>query len=204
MLQCLLRNTEAYSLNENDLREMGRKINTRINVVLYSQLPNVSSINDLFAEHDAVILFYPVEDQRTGHWVALLKHGEGHFEFFDPYGIEPDSEIQFSRWLRTHKPLGPDGKPYLTHLLSQPDVRKLDINHAPLQEHIDNVNTCGTHCFIRIKYRDVPLSQYQAMFGAIGVRGERHPHGLNADQYVAVMAMPFLLAHHREQITNGC
>ena len=66
-------------------------LDNRTRIVTYEQLRKYSSINQLLAGKNNVVLFIPVEEEREGHWVCIIRNSFG-VEFFDSYGHSP-SEI---------------------------------------------------------------------------------------------------------------
>lgn len=197
--ESILQHAEQYALSDQDIRTISRAMQVPTDVVVYQNLKRYNTIEQLFSQNNrAVVLFYPTQSGNVGHWTLLLKHQNGHYEFFDPYGIVPDSEIEYSNFLRENKPIARDGKPYLTHLL-EPVRDRLDVNRTRLQSHFDHVSTCGTHCMVRLLYASWPIQSYVRLYGKNG-HGYK---GVSPDEIVVMYILPYLLTHHLQQIINS-
>ena len=82
-----LKETIAYALSNHELEKM---MNNQIKVVIYPDLVNYNSIEELLEPFGAVIILY-LMDTDTGHWVTLFRYPNSNkIEFFDPYGRKPD------------------------------------------------------------------------------------------------------------------
>ena len=87
-------------------------------IVKYADLVKYNSIDEILTnERDYAILLYVDNETSTnitGHWVAIARNKDLYM-FFDSYGYEPDSELDFVSLQKRYK-LG-EYKPYLTNLL---------------------------------------------------------------------------------------
>lgn len=195
----VLSTAEQYSLSDSDIRAIARAMNVPTEVVMYQNLDKYKSMGELFGGNlRAVVLFYPTQSASVGHWTLLLNHGSGRYEFFDPYGIVPDGEIQYSSFLRANKPMM-NGKPWLTFLLQGVGSQNLTVNRAKLQSKFQHVNTCGTHCMVRLLYSNWPIQAYTNLYGP----SAQGFHGMKPDEIVVLYIMPYLLTHHLKQIRDG-
>lgn len=196
----VLSSAEQYSLSDTDILTISRAMNVKAEVIIYTNLSRYSTMEQLFQKNNsAVVLFYPTQSSTVGHWTVILRHANGHYEFFDPYGLVPDSEIQYSDYLKANKPVNRNGTPWLTHLLQSIPKTMLDINRTQLQSHFDHVNTCGTHCMVRLLYSHWPLQEYVRLYGKNG-NGYK---GMSPDEIVVMYILPYLLTHHLQQIHQG-
>lgn len=130
------------------------------NIVSYSDLEKLSSINQLPLE-EGVILLYQLEDESTGHWCSLFRNSDGLVEFFDPYGKKPD------HWLFKMKSYNNE-YPFLTQLLLQEqeeENKPIVYNEVSFQKNGDDIATCGRWCVLRLKYKNLPLDIFQTYFG---------------------------------------
>jgi hypothetical protein len=128
---------ERKPLSDADLRTI---LGDNLKIIKYSELANVESLDALLPKStDYCILLYETEEN-SGHWVALMRYtsvsDQDRFEFFDPYGYKPDSEL---RWIsqQMRESLGQE-EPYLTKLIKQANANsnytRVIHNPIPLRE----------------------------------------------------------------------
>jgi hypothetical protein len=79
---------KAYALGDDDIRTL---LGNDIKITSYSDIGGMNSINQLFDSKGRAIIFYPQQNENSGHWTAMIKSGRD-IEFFDPYGEEPDAQ----------------------------------------------------------------------------------------------------------------
>jgi hypothetical protein len=147
-----------YALSSEDLK----KICPDISVMLYPEVNRFRSLDQLFSSRrDKPIALLYEEQPSYGHWTALIKHGPGQYEFFDPYAMKPDSELKF-----IPKEYRMQSGQWDAHLLSL-------INSAPgttvwsnkqMQSKSPNIATCGRWVSLRCKFRRMPLQDFRKMF----------------------------------------
>ena len=156
MLKNYIRDTLVpKSLTDTDLHRNGIS-----NIVSYSDLENLSSINQLPLQ-EGLILLYQLEDENTGHWTSLFRNSDGLVEYFDPYGKKPD------HWLFKMKSYNNE-YPYLTQLLLQEQKdtdQPVVYNEVAFQKNGSDISTCGRWCILRLKYKNLPLDMFQKCFG---------------------------------------
>ena len=125
---------------------------------LYSDLSKYQSLNELLPNNkDCVVILYELK-KLSGHWTCLLKYDD-HYEFFDPYGIKPDSELKWVT-LKQRSNLHEDTT-YLSNLLNNEEYV---YNKIDFQQNDSSVETCGSHVSCRLYYfkdHDMNLEQYQ-------------------------------------------
>lgn len=139
-------------LSDSDIK---RLLGGRVRVVVYSQLSNFNSLENLFGPYDCVVLLYE-KVPNNGHWTCLIKIPGGDVEFYDPYGGLPDSELQFMHYSKSLGCL-------LSRLLinyHQRTGHDIWYNHGRQQKLARDVNSCGRHCVLRILFRWIPIDQY--------------------------------------------
>ena len=99
-------------MSDGDLRKI---LGKDLKIIRYSDLAHLRSLAQLLPRpKDHCVLLYEVQPG-VGHWVALLKYN-GAYEFFDPYGLQPDAHLD---------PQGPSEAPEPERALSPkaPEVR---------------------------------------------------------------------------------
>lgn len=161
---------KAIALSDS---EVLRLVDHKAKVIIYNELKKYNTLDELLHPHGAVFLLYETRPD-FGHWVAVIKRNNDTIEFFDPYGIFPDEELQ---WTNTHtrKMLGQD-VPYLTSLLYHSPYPNLEYNEHKFQKLKDDVNTCGRWSALRIATKEMSLEQFKKLF-----------HGKNSDDLVTIL-----------------
>jgi hypothetical protein len=156
-----------YPLSEED----AHTIIPTLRIMSYPDLLRYDNIHDALDEKGRLLILYLTQDEKTGHWVCLLrrqaKNGETYLEYFDPYGrLKPDQE---SKWLRPEKlrEFGQDTK-HLTQLLADSGLR-VTYSKVPFQTDTRDVNTCGRHCLTRLYCKHLSLPEYTQMIMNTGM-----------------------------------
>lgn len=141
-------------LSDTDLK---RAFNYQVNLILYNELQNYRSINDLLDPFGRAIILYEWADNQ-GHWTGLHRTVEG-IEFFDPYGYVPDDERKF-----IPKRFWKHG--YLTRLLSDASNRgdSIHYNQYPFQSNNEAVATCGRWVTLRLLHPELSIDQFAKLF----------------------------------------
>lgn len=132
-----------YALSSEDIYNA---MDGKTKVLLYSQIADYDSIDDLLSPNGNVFILYQSKP-RYGHWCCLFRRNKKNIQFFDSYGFFPDSEMKLinknflceSNQLRKH----------LSHLLINSHYT-INYNDKPLQEFKKGVNTCGRWCLLRV------------------------------------------------------
>ena len=113
--------------------------------------------NILHMNNGSVLIMY-MQSENYGHYCCLNKISEREVEFFDPYGLYPDKEFKFSNY-NINKKMKQDHT-YLSYLLYKSPF-KLSYNHYKFQQKAPPVQTCGWHCIMRVKHKNLSLKQYK-------------------------------------------
>jgi len=145
---------KQYALSDDDIRHL---LGGNIKITSYPDLEKVQRLDDLFDEKGRAILFFPQENQQSGHWCALIKKGR-EIEFFDPYGEPPEAQksgLSSQKLQQLHM-----DRPSLAKLLDESGYKIL-FNKVQLQQLKDCVNTCGRHCVSRLLYARYPIKRYR-------------------------------------------
>jgi hypothetical protein len=165
----------AYSLTDVDMRKVFKP--KKINIILYQDLEKYKKIDDLFknSNFNYCILFFPENEAgNVGHWIGILKHTNGTYEYFDPYedvkgkdGIyTPDEE---RKWLskKIIKKLELE-EPALTNLFIASGVKSIMCNPYAFQEEANGISTCGRHICCRLKHSKLTIDEYWNMIKKSG------------------------------------
>lgn len=143
--------------------------NTR--VILYPELNNCDTIEQLFGNDDKLIILYITDEEQdsiVGHWVLLTKqnrNGRNIVEFSDSYGMQPDDEIKFNSREKQERFDQKDRS--LTRLLYEFSLGKkneVHYNEMKLQKLSKGVNSCGRWVALRAKFYKIPLRHYQKIW----------------------------------------
>lgn len=140
-----------------------------INTILYKDLKNLRSLDDIIKPNGCILLYqlhYPI-----GHFTTLFENKEG-LNYFDPLGFIPD------RLLKTNfdhpegrESMGADFT-YLNQLLleflNEHDYDKITFNEQKLQPI--NSNTCGYWCLTRLYFKDLTNDEFNDYFMSMPIK----------------------------------
>lgn len=179
----------AYLLTDEDILQLA---GNNAKILEYPDLYDYSKIEDIFKDGtEKLILLYLADKtpySSTGHWVCVLPQKNGKvMSFFCPYGIMPDSSIEWTKSKEKRQYLNQD-EMYLTKLLLDFANRggSVEYNEKRLQEKDDDVSTCGRHVGLRCLFNKIPLKQYQ------NVMMKQKKDGWNTDDLVTELSNDIL------------
>lgn len=132
--------------------------NYQSNLLKYPELLKYNSIEDIM-KHGACIILYEMEPN-YGHWCCVFRTKNG-YEFFDPYGYIPDTELEFIP--RIFRIFNNEVYPHLLYLLYKSNL-PIEYNHHRFQKKGRNIATCGRHVGMRLLLRKLPLEKYIKLF----------------------------------------
>lgn len=148
-------NLEGKSLSNREVLDL---VNHKANFITYDKLANVNNIDDILEPHGAcVILYFTAENY--GHFCCLFRVEPGVLEFFDPYGLFVDKELDFNKDIYFRQEKNQD-YPHLSYLLDYSPYA-LTYNNYKFQKKKEDVRTCGRHCACRINFRMMDLEKYK-------------------------------------------
>src|SRR5271155_4054466 len=106
----LIKHWEGKSFSGEDVH---RLCEGKVSVKRYKELARARSLDEAWGKHKALIVLYETKDG-YGHWCAIFEVDRDTMEFFDPYGMAPDAELNFinQRFRESSGQL-----PYLTDLM---------------------------------------------------------------------------------------
>lgn len=156
----LIEKAEVYDLADADIH---RITDGQCRIIQYEDLEHVHSLEEILEPHGCVMILYTTK-KRFGHWVTLFRTGlkqSGKLEFFDPYGLSVDQELDINNdfHLRQH---GGVKTPHLTALIKKGGY-SVTSNKTQLQRVLKHVQTCGRHVAMRIRFRESSLAKYVKM-----------------------------------------
>lgn len=150
----IIENLKSYAFSGGDVLEM---VDGKSKLVRYPDLHKYKSIEEVLAPHNCFFLLYETKE-RYGHWVCVILHPNNELEFFDPYGLFIDHQLNFID--NKHRLNSNQEYPFLSRLfLNSP--YKIVWNKTKLQKKYKNNSTCGRHIGLRMVLRDLPLKKYQ-------------------------------------------
>ncbi len=122
----------------------------------------ISKINDIsnIIERAPILLLY-LNAQNSGHWVCVqVDNMHKTIEFFDPYGLEPDSEYGYV-------PPAYHFRKNMERLLEKEGNREgyiVKYNSVHLQKMARGDDVCGRWVGYRIRRHELSLSEFNNMF----------------------------------------
>jgi hypothetical protein len=157
-----------YALSDADMRLLLPGVPISI---YYPDVVQATDIQQLLGRDGRGVVLFLTESLTVGHWTGLLRKNTS-IEFFDPYGLPPDSQrswLTAAQKVRLHERL-----PALKTLLySSPYTITYNPFHYQTKSTSDN--TCGRHTAVRLRHAKLSESQYSDMI---------HRSGLTADEFV--------------------
>jgi hypothetical protein len=148
---------ERKSFSGEDVYRLCEK---KVVVRRYRELAKFPTLSKAMGAYGAMIVLYETREG-YGHWCAVFEVDRNTVEFFDPYGLAPDQELNF---------ISPEFAeqsaqyPYLSQLLQKSKYRNILYNQKKLQELKSDTNTCGRWCGLRICLRKIPLHKFITLF----------------------------------------
>lgn len=129
-------------------KELKRILGRGTKIILYPDLADYESIEQLLPRANDFVIILIVEDENRynieGHWTALLRY-DNMYEWFDPYGNPVDYDL--IHWMdKKQRARLHESRKYLTSLLKN---EKHIYNKVKYEELREGVNTCGSHCAYR-------------------------------------------------------
>ena len=153
-MQDVLRKLEEQPVGLTNLRHILHR--KHVKVMLYDQLPEKGTLEQVFGKAKALVLFYMLHSKsgasrnETGHFSCILKLGRGKYEYFSSYGFSPEKELALSH-----------SKGKLLRLLGKNYIQ----NTIKFQDRFHSA-TCGRWIAARCLLREVPLQIFQKYFRA--------------------------------------
>lgn len=134
-------------------------------VITYDKLKHYKSIDELLGLENAVIILY-LTRENYGHWISVIRRSDGVLEFFDPYGIFVDDQLD---WIKDKNFMIQKNMdvPYLLNLFAK-SGENIEYNHYKFQKHGGQIATCGRHASIRTRFKNLSLNQYSLFIKNLG------------------------------------
>jgi len=124
-------------------------------VVLYSDLKNYKTIDQLLGKENYVVILYQTSSITTGHFVAITRNEKtGKVRYNDSYGLDPLTELQYTAF---DKPL----PRYLIDLLQNVPY---ETNRVDYQSRKAGVSTCGRYASLFCLFQNFTLQELGEIF----------------------------------------
>jgi len=150
----IILNSEKHDLSGADIL---RITDNECKIFPYTALMGMNSLDEILEPFGACVLLYETKEN-YGHWVALIKRTSNLLEFYDPYGLNVDEELNIENEYHIRK-MGGEIMPHLSALIKK-DNYKVIYNKQQIQKIKEDVNTCGRYCALRIRLRDTTLEKF--------------------------------------------
>ena len=134
-------------------------MDNKCNLVQYSDLHNIKSIDELLGPHKKCVLLYHTSTN-YGHWCCVWEYNNTIF-FFDSYGGVVDSQLKFLP--RDLKQELNSNHNYLIKLMYD-SGKEVEYNQHDLQSRKLGVNTCGRWCVNRLRFPEISIDDYYQLF----------------------------------------
>jgi hypothetical protein len=172
------------ALSDSDILN---KLAGRTNVILYRYLAGVSNIEQILINDSCVILYET--KNKVGHWVCLVRYFDNHtgrwtIEFFDSYGLFPESEKTFIN--RPFLKNSGQRNNMIARLLykAMNDGYNIAYNDHLQQSRSKNISTCGRHVISRILNKHMTTDEYNQYISSFRVKFRGKIRRLTPDQAV--------------------
>lgn len=156
------------------------QLNQNSKVIIYTELNDISNINELFKDTDSLIILYLLESQFSGHYTTLFKNKDSKnndiFNFFDPYGFSVDKQLDF---LTQEQRKELDEKKNVLYKLLEP----YDVIFNNIRFQGRGTQTCGQHVTYRLHNKGLSAQQYYDKFKKMNIN--------NPDVFVANYVLNF-------------
>ena len=134
-------------------------LDNKCNLVQYSDLHNIKSIDELLGPHKKCVLLYQTS-ANYGHYCCVWEYNDTIF-FFDSYGSKPDSQLNFVP--KDLKQELNSNHNYLIRLMYD-SGKNVEYNQYQFQSREPNVATCGRWCVERLRFPDISINDYHDIF----------------------------------------
>ena len=158
--------TRARMYAPTSMSDIKYMLNDKIKVVVYDELQQYNTLDELLQPYMAVVILYPnFHDKQCGHWCTCFVNTSGHrVEFFDSYGSYIDEKIadydhEVDKSDTFHKPKKIE--PKLLELIYNSPYQNIVFNHVTYQCQKLDTNTCGLWVVWRLKNRQHTEDDFQ-------------------------------------------
>lgn len=156
-----------YALSNFDINKI---LDGKCHIIEYSDLYNLNNIYDVLGVYKCCVILYR-SSNINAHWCCIFENKDGNIEFFDPYGIIIDNEID-KNYIdnRFYNDYYHRGYHKLSELIINSNYKHIEYNNIKMQEMKSNINTCGRHVSTRLLFRDFSLEEYVNLLGGKNIK----------------------------------
>jgi hypothetical protein len=138
-------------------------LDNRCNLVQYSDIHKLTSIDELLGQHRKCVLLYHTA-ANYGHWVCVWEYNNTIF-FFDSYGSKPDTQLKFLA--HDLKDELNSNHNFLIRLLYN-SGKNVEFNQHQFQKRTHDVTTCGRWVVNRLRFPEISIDEYYKIFKEAG------------------------------------
>ena len=150
----LIKQVYVNDLNLQDVKLLTRE---KVPVILYDNLTINDDILNLLSKDGRALLLFPTGLGADGHWISILFNSNTRvLEHWDSYALTVIQEITYSRNPKVEQNIL--GKLY-QKAQQQPGIT-IVYNTYRMQKMANNVNTCGRHSCVRLRFHYLNMHQY--------------------------------------------
>ena len=144
-----------YPLSKTDIE---RYFNGKIKIVLYHEISNYKTIDELLAPYGRICILYYWK-KYSGHWVCVFRNKNKRVEIFDSFGTFIDGTLKDIN--QEFRNATNQSYKHLTALLFK-NGQPVEYNDKKLQSI--KSSTCGRWCIYRMKRKDLTIEEFQNLF----------------------------------------
>ena len=176
-----LEDVKEYALSNSDIENLIGKTN----IFTYPELENIRHIDEVFRKGkngvETAIMLYLTDDDKTGHWIALIKKGNT-IEMYDPYGNKPEKlNKEVGGAMNSSQKMG------LLREKVENSGYNLIHNSKQVQPISPDINTCGRHAVMRVMFGHLPLDEYHKKINKL-----TKENGVSIDDLATALTFDFL------------
>ena len=161
--------------------DLGAIVRGRANLVHFNEFKNIHSIDQLFNDVSAVIIFSAVESSNVGHYSTMLWHQSTNtLELFDSFGFDPEHVYSNAVYEQTR---GPNYLNMFIKTVVNNERVNFVFNSRRLQSEAMDSNECGRYAAVRVRFHFLSLQQFMLCFNST--------RGVTPDAIVTMMTMLF-------------
>lgn len=181
---------ESRTLRPTSDADLMYMLGDAIKIVVYDQIKNFKTLDELLSPFGAVIILYPnpshtASDSKVGHWCTLFQSpGTNVIQFFDSYGCFLDDKVKNFNENDTRVRMHQKTKiePALIELiLASPYADTTNWNDYPFQSTTTSTASCGLWCVCRLKFNHLDEEGFKALFLDAPKKAGREPDDLVAE-----------------------
>jgi len=129
--------------------------------ILYSDLKNYKSIDQLIGKQKSAIILYQTSNKTDGHYVCCGQRSSGQYFFFDSYGIHWGSEKMYGADFDKSLPR------YLDNLFQktvQQTGKEVEWNTYDFQSRNPTITTCGRWASLAALWKNLSNKEFVGLF----------------------------------------